>query len=240
MGGVLNGLLGTISKSRALLEGTIAPQPAARSYHIGDDDEGGDDWKRDECREEDSEWSESHELGGERDYWGQVGGQGGDQGDAWGGDAGTRDGSGEGDQPMGTGAWWEIPRAEWEAGVRWQACGHGKWERTRASWADSWEDERARDEEGAAQPPAARRRLEPGPPTQPGDAGEGNNGQGEPAIDPERRRQQHSERVQRIVNAAIDAGIQPLTGAGEDLQVLDANQLDAWAAEHLPADGPGW
>jgi hypothetical protein len=238
--GVLNGLLGTISNSSALLEGTIAPQPTARNYHIGDDEEEWDDWGRDEGREEGSEWSESHELGVEGNHWGQAGSRGGDQGEAWEGDAGAQAGGGDADQPMGTGAWWEMPRAEWEAGTRWQECGHGKWARTRASWADSWEDERAREEEGAAQPPAARRRLEPAPPAQPRETKEGGDGQGEAAEDPERRSRLHSERVQRIVTAAIEAGIQPLTGAGEELQVLDANQLDAWAAENLPANGHGW
>ncbi len=237
--GVLNGLLGTISNSSALLEGAIAPQPTTQSYNIVDEEEEWGGWARDECRDDGSEWSESHELGGEEGHWGQAGGRGSFQDNEWAGDAGAQGSSGDADQPMGTGAWWDMPRAGWEAGVRWEECGHGKWARTRSSWADSWEDERAREEEGAAQPPAARRRLEPAPPAQPGDSREGSDGQGGPSDDPERRRQLHNERVQRIVNAAIDAGIQPLTGAGEDLQVLDANQLDAWAAEHLPASGPG-
>ncbi len=235
--GVLNGLLGTIANSSAVLEGTIAPQATAQSYHIGEEGDEWDNWGRDDVRDEDSEWSESHEMRDTGSQWNQAGDHGGNQGDAYSGGARARDGGGDEDQPMGTGAWWERSRADWEAGVRWEECGHGKWARSRSDWADAWEEERAHGGLEAAQPPAARRRLEPTQPTQAREAKEGSDGQGGPADDPERRRQQHSERVQRIVNAAIDAGIQPLTSTGEDLLVLDANQLDAWAAEHLAADG---
>ncbi len=55
----------------------------------------------------------------------------------------------------------------------------------------------------------------------------------------EARKQQHNERVQRIVTTAIDMGVQPLTAQGEELQALDPHQLDAWVAENLQ-DAPAW
>jgi hypothetical protein len=139
---------------------------------------------------------------------------------------------------MGDGEWWATSRAEWDSGVRWQECGHGKWSRTRADWADAWEDERAWEDGGAAQPAAARRRLEPTPQAPQGGTDEGGNDAGGTGMDDARRKQLHAERVQRVIAAAIEAGVQPLTSTGDDLQVLDANQLDAWAAENLPANGP--
>ncbi len=240
--GVLNGLLSTIANSSAILEGTVAPQPPAQSYHIGEDEEGWEGGGRGGGGDVSSEWSESHELRAEGNCWDQQEGHGGDQGDAGGGGSRARDEDRDADHPMGTGAWWEGSRTYWEAGARWEACGHGKWARSRPSWADSWEEERQRGDQEDALPPAARRRLEPTQPqpAQPRDAREDGEGQGGAADDPERRRQQHNERIQRVISAAIDAGVQPLTSSGEELYVLDADQLDAWATEHLDTNGTFW
>ncbi len=229
---ILNGLLGTLSSSQALLEEAIAGKPVAQSYDIGDDAQGGGDADGagdDHDGRSSSEWSESHELRDVRGGGSSTRGWHGDGDDGWGG----RD---DADQPMGSGEWWDMPRSDWEAGVRWQSCGHGKWTRSRTTWADSWEDERAQEQEDAEQPAAARRRLEPARPPQ-GAAADGAGGGAElgPAHAAAKQGQQ-GEYVQSVIAAAIAAGVQPLTATGEDLQMLDANQLAAWAAENLPAD----
>ncbi len=46
---------------------------------------------------------------------------------------------------------------------------------------------------------------------------------------------QHAEMLSHIVAAAINAGVQPLTPSGDELHVLDAQQLAAWAAENIPS-----
>ncbi len=236
---ILNGLLGTLASSQSLLEEAIAPESAVQNFDIGDDAGGGDAKGSDGDFDasSDAEWSESHELhngcGGQRFDDREGGGQGGTYNSAWGA-------AQDEDQHMGDGEWWAPSRAEWESGVRWQACGHGKWNRTRPNWADSWEDERARDDSGADQPAAARRRLDPTPTpqgTQGGPEGVG-AGAGTVPTDDARRQQLHAERTQSIIAAAIEAGVQPLTSTGDDLRMLDADQLDAWAAENLPASGP--
>ncbi len=51
--------------------------------------------------------------------------------------------------------------------------------------------------------------------------------------DAETRKRLHGERLERVVAAAIDAGINPVTERGEDLRMLDTHQLDAWVAENL-------
>ncbi len=124
---------------------------------------------------------------------------------------------------MGSEYWWDSPNDGWGTGARWEERGHGKW--ARASWADSWEQERE-----AAETAPVRRRLEPGttagavaPSAEPADE----------AAAAEQRKRQHAERVQRIVLAAIDAGIQPMSESGEELHMLDPHALDAWVAEHL-------
>ncbi len=131
---------------------------------------------------------------------------------------------------MGTGDWWDSPYTSWQGGSRWQACGHGKW--SRSSWADAYELEQSTERAEGDQPPAARRRLEPAPAAGGGSGGAAAAGE---AADGEQRRRQHEEKVQRIVLAAIDAGVQPITAAGEELQELDPRQLDEWIAEHFPA-----
>ncbi len=185
---------------------------------MGDDDDG--------CGA--SEWSESHVL---RDAT-RSGGPGQER---HGGGDGTWENRDDGDQPMGSGEWWDMSRADWEAGVRWESCGYGKWTRSPTAWADSWEAERAQEEEAAEQPAAARRRLEPTrPPQEP--TAEGTGGQAAAASANGTRRLQQGNYVQSVIAAAIAAGVQPLTAAGEDLQLLDENQLAAWAAENLPED----
>ncbi len=222
----LNGLLCSLANSKALLEQAVAPT-GAQAFDIGDAADqplGGEGHCGDEA---DSMWSESHEVHG----WGAD-----DDGDKH----HPRRDCHDDDQSMGTGDWWDSSQAQWHQhqhqSARWAPCGHGKW--SRSSWADSWEQEQA-DQEGDAVPPAAaRRRLEPR-----ADAG-GDPAEEAPtpaptqqanAVDEAQRRQLHEQRVAKVVQSAIDAGIQPITQAGEELQLLDASQLEAWVAEHLPA-----
>ncbi len=217
---VLNGLLSTLSDSRVLLEKAFTPAPATQCFNLAKGDAAEGD-------SEGSVWSESHDPPG--------GGGGAGQGTEGGGvqtgsmhvshaagGAATQGDDGARDHCMGTGEWWD---SGWAEGARWQECGHGKW--TRAAWADAWEQE-----QGGAEPAAARRRLDPAPPSST-DAGTstaiGNGGDG----DAQQRKRLHNERVQRIVLAAIDAGVQPLSQSGEELSMLDPPALDAWVAEHL-------
>ncbi len=226
----LNGLLSKLAASKALLERAIPSPSAAKSFDIGDGDQ------RVEGRhsqEEDwdgwTDWSESHEL---RDQ--ELGGAGG--GDHWtqhGADYSEADGPQRDDAQdcsMGTDNWWDTPSTHWP--VRWQACGHGKW--LRGSWADESEREREEDALDAdnANPPAARRRLEAAP-TPTGEAGAGVAAGGE--ADDAQRRRAYEAKVAQIVAQAIEAGVQPITAGGEELQILAPHQLDEWVAQHLPA-----
>jgi hypothetical protein len=226
----LNSLLGKLSVSKATLEDACAPQHADH-YNIG---EGGHDvW------EEQSVWSESHDLRGQT--WGGER-EGCDDGD--GGDWGPRHGQGawgcatddcdDGlDQSMGTGDWWDAPARRWGGdGTRWQPSGHSKWRR--ASWADQSEEEpRGADEEDGP-PAAARRRLEATPAGRDGDAARDGAASAAAAVqDAEAQKRLHGERLNHIIAAAVDAGVTPLTQQGEDLRLLDPHQLDAWVAENL-------
>ncbi len=231
----LNGLLGTLSTSTAVLEKAFAPQRPAQVFRISDATDtamagtgsGGDDdaW---------SEWSESHELHADDDADDQ-----GDGGATRSNTTGDTGGGAGGDCDMGTGEWWGGHGAGWEGATRWQECGYGKWARSGDSWADSWEQEHGGPTADPRQPPAARRRLEPAPPTP---QAMGSAGGSAIAVDEaaliEQRKRQHNERVQHIVLAAIDAGIQPITAAGDELCMLDPHQLDAWVAENFPAGVP--
>ncbi len=216
----LNGLLSSLATSKALLEKAVAPG-GAQAFNIGD---AGDNSQWNEGQAGDwagSEWSESHDLrergaddDGDRDH--------DDRRDA--------------DQCMGTGDWWDSPQDHWHQSARWAPCGHGKW--SKSSWADSWEQEYADDDTEAVPPAAARRRLEPR-----ADGGEDTGSAGSTAAQAQRgdasdaalRKQQHDQRVAKIIQCAIDAGVQPISHSGEELQMLDPHQLDAWVAEHLPA-----
>ncbi len=215
---MLNGILSTLSSSQALLEQATATG-SAQAYDIGDSadaDHAGD------CRGwNGSEWSESHEFLDQDLHVDR--------------DQGQYEAGEEQDQAMGTGYWWEDPGEQWQQTVRWEPRGHSKWQRS--SWADSWEQER--EEEAASEdPPAAvRRRLDPSvaapaegvggaPPTPPVDE----------AAEAAARRQQHAKRVAQVVQRAIDKGVQPITESGEELQLLDPQQLAAWVDEKLPGD----
>ncbi len=228
---ILNGLLGTLSSSQSLLEEAMASAPPApaQTFNIGDggDAAGGGDVDDHRDGDSDTEWSESHEMCDVRtDQGGWTEDRGAAQGSAWAGNSGAA-------QASEAGGWWHQSRAEWEEGARWQECGHGKWARARPSWADSWEAERDGDEGEADQPAAARRRLGPAPQEPPKGTNHCDGDGGDPTRDDARRRQLHAERVQRVVLAAIEAGVQPLTNSGDDLQLLDSEQLDAWVAENL-------
>ncbi len=136
--------------------------------------------------------------------------------------------------------------------MRWQASGHGHW--TRTSWADQLEEERAAELDGDSQPPAARRRLDAAggdqatkdaraqeqqqqhqqQPAAP--ANTTGSTTGAPTCEgQDEQRRKHTDRINRVVHMAVEAGITPLTKWGEDLVVLDPEQLEAWVAEHLPA-----
>ncbi len=217
---MLNGILSTLSSSQALLD-QAAAAGSAQAYDIGDPADadggcGGRGW-------DGSEWSESHELL--------------DQDPHGGCDQGHRDAGLDQDQAMGTGYWWEDPGVQWQQSVRWEPRGHSKWQRS--SWADSWEQER--EEEAAAEdPPAAvRRRLDPSVGAPQGEVG---GAPTTPPIDEAQeaaaRQQQHAKRVAQVVQRAIDKGVQPLTESGEELQLLDPQQLQTWVDEKLP--GESW
>ncbi len=136
-------------------------------------------------------------------------------------------------------AWPQWVQASWATdGTKWMYCGHGKWQRS--SWADDWEREQMEVEappsgdDDAGAPQRKNRRL---------DGAGGGGKQQEPAApvadaadgsassDPANA---HQEMLSGIINRAMAAGVQPLTHDGEELQMLDINQLSAWAAEHLP------
>ncbi len=231
---VLNGLLGTLSDSQRVLESAFAKPTEAQRYDIADHGdaaprEGDDGWEEGDV----SEWSESHELQEDLDapqYRHTAGGGHGESHDY----AEGKSSGGAGDHSMGTGEWWDASPAQWTSGARWQECGHGKW--SRSSWADQWEHEQAEDDDSGDQPAAARRRLDNAPASE---GGAGGAAQAEGQAEDDRRRKLHDERVQRIVLAAIEAKVQPITSRGEDLHVLDAGQLDAWVAENIPGHAEG-
>jgi hypothetical protein len=217
----LNGLLSSLASSKALLERAVAPT-GAQAFNIGDAVDGLHAAGDKEGDGSGSEWSESDELR----EWGAGDGGGRDH---------ERRADHDDDQCMGTGDWWDSPQGQWQQPARWAPCGHGKW--SKSSWADSWEREYADDADDALQPAAARRRLEPRD-----DGGEESGAvESTPArdkrgdaADDAKRKQQYEQRVASIVQCAIDAGVQPITQSGEELQMLDLGQLDAWVAEHLP------
>ncbi len=232
----LNGLLGKLSASKAALEGAVGPQQADH-FDIGEEHH--DDWEGcSEC----SEWSESHDLRGQA--WDDTkGGQGDDDGGYWEqqrgqgswGDA-DLDRDDERDQSMGTGDWWDAPTRRWGDATRWQPSGHGKWRR--ASWAEQTEEEMHGPEEEDGPPAAARRRLGAAPAEQRGEAARDGAQAAAAAAkedDPEASKRQHAQRLDQIIRMAVDAGVTPLSQSGEDLQLLDPHQLDAWVAENLPS-----
>jgi hypothetical protein len=236
---ILNGLLGTLSSSQSLLEDAMASTPPTQTFDIGDGEgaAGGDDDGSDRDEGSGTDWSESHEMCDVRDAHEERPQHRGDaqgQGSGWAGNSGTA-------RAVEAGGWWQLSRDEWENGVRWQECGHGKWAKARANWADTWAEESGGmdcgdDDHDHDQPAAARRRLGPAPQDPPKGTSHGADGGSDPTRDDTQRR--HAERVQRIVEAAIEAGIQPLTSSGEELQMLGPNQLEAWVAENLQSNAP--
>ncbi len=210
----LNGLLATLANSKHVLEQAFAKPRGAQTFDIADGEGaagevGTDKW------EDVSDWSESHERAEAAQGSGADGEARATPPTAHAGEAH--------DHSMGSGYWWDSPNIGWGDGARWEERGHGKC--ARSSWADSWEQEREAD--GAA---PIRRRLEPSPAS---GAAAAPAGAVDEAAAAEQRKRQHAERVQRIVVAAIDAGVQPITASGEELQMLDPHALDAWVAENL-------
>ncbi len=237
---VLNGLLGTLSESKAALESAFSATPGAQRYDIADG-AGAED--EDEVWREDwdggSQWSESHDLaacetGGRGSAWGRSGEAAADPLAATpSGTAGVGKAMDE-DQCMGTEDWWDKAASRsWGPAARWQECSHGKW--ARASWAESWEQEQEGQDYAAEQPAAARRRLEDAPAAP---AGNGGAAAADERAAIEERKRQHERRVQDIISAAIDAGIQPLSSDGEELHLLEPHKLDEWMAANFPAGLP--
>ncbi len=222
----LNSLLAKLADSKATLENASAP--TAENFHIGGED---DTW------EEGTEWSESHDMEGQR--WGQ-------------GNAQCVPSQREGqahhsqahDDRAGTTDWWGSAPRRWGAAARWQPSGHGHW--SRASWADQCEDAMDDDDDGGGQPPTARRRVErqsgedpqrrqatqtlqPPPPAAQESSASGSNDNAQ------ERQNRHRERINRIIELAVESGVTPLTSSGEELYLLGPEQLEEWVAACLPA-----
>ncbi len=235
----LSGILESLQASQKLLQDAVtrpAGSATAQQFDIGDGAGGAPGGQGARMGGSECEWSESHDLperGGQ--HGGDQGGQAMQDREA---DAGQESRPPpEADQDMGSGNWWETGDWRQHQQRRWQSHGHGKWCKT--DWADAWEEERGGCGERDAQEPAAKHRRQ--------DHGGGADAAGdadataaaaaaavaETARANAEAQRCHAERVATIVNQAIDAGVQPITHAGEDLHMLDANQLAAWVAEHL-------
>ncbi len=151
--------------------------------------------------------------------------------------------AGHGGDGGGGQAWEYWQPSDWTSTPMWRERGHGQW--TRASWADAWENENGDDEDMEEQTePQSKHRRQGGAsydvgekqPSAGGDtpAPAAQAGQDPPLGQTSDAARQLSETLSHVVAAAISAGVQPLTAAGEELHVLDFHQLAAWAAEHLP------
>ncbi len=233
----LNGLLGKLSSSKQVLEGACQPQGDAQEFDIGDSAER---W------EETSDWSEGHDLretgggdaGGERDACGFYDHRDGDETTPRRGGWDGRTPSTGQDDAMDVSDWGSAPTRKWQAGSQWRTHGHGKWQR--ASWADQMEqDQRGDDGDGDDDQPAATRRRV-GPADTQRATGDGLDGaqpeqqQQQQQQQQQERRRAHAERVNSVIHAAIEAGVNPVTPLGEDLHMLDPHQLSAWVAENMP------
>ncbi len=240
----LHGVLGSLQTSQRLLEDAVGAKTAAASYDIGDGDRS------------EAAWSESHDLRME-------GAAATHENSADGGAGGAApQGGADADQDMGSGCWWEGD--PWKAKHHhWTEDGYGKWRRQ--SWADAWETEHQQQppqqqqqptrhqaqpqreydgDEDSGAPSAKYRRQEghvqPAPPTPtPAElaAAAASNACAEAARATAEARRAHAERVAMVVARAIDMGVQPLTQDGEELHMLDADQLAAWTAENLQESG---
>ncbi len=251
----LNGLLGKLSASKEVLEGACAPQPGAQEFDLTDD---ADRW------EEASEWSEGQDLRNSDRTDAGDGGQcyatngrcAGDSGTTGQGGADGSLRSGVQDHEMGVDDWWGTQQRGWKTGTHWHTQGHGQWQR--ASWADQMEQDLQEEGEADGQPAATRRRVGPADTQRAQEGGGGGPqqqqqprsprqgqpqqgtaagapGKGTAARGPEEGGRLHAERLGHIINAAIEAGVNPVSAGGEDLHLLTPSQLDAWAAENLPA-----
>ncbi len=241
----VNGLLSTLTSSQQVMEEAL--EEGAPNFDIADGDE--------------SVWSESHEL---QEVFGDTGAQSGDGGgwqlqqqqqgthppwqqhhqqyqqeQQW----PQQDDQGHGAEGGGAQQWQGWHQANWTGAQRWREEGHGHW--TRTSWADAWEHEHGADAEmdephepqskhrrqgGAAYDSEGATGAGGGAPAAAGQSGQATTQQ-QSACDGDRQR---AEMLSHIMAAAIAAGVQPVTSTGDDLQVLDAQQLAAWAADNLP------
>ncbi len=244
----VNELLGKLATSQQVMD--EAAEASTQVYNMADGDE--------------SYWSESHELpGGDGGGPSQVEGHGSEapqsaqrqqqqrpqqpphplpqQRQQWDGRTGEDHHDGDG----GAHSWGSWHPTDWSSAPMWQERGHGQW--TRTSWADAWEVEHGIDEEmeeEQAEPRCKHRRQ--------GEASCASGEQQQAAVGgclasavqadtaplQEQARdasRQHSDMLSHVVEAAINAGVQPLTITGEELHVLNMQQLMAWAAENLPS-----
>ncbi len=256
----LNGLLGKLQESKDALE-SVSAAPRADCFDIGDQDndhwDSGSSWSESHDVQGQPWGPGGAGYGGDHDSSGDAtmgqadddGGQGADHGgdgnyDSWGCVPRAQGAQAQG---MVDDGWWNSGSRRWGNSIRWQAAGHGKW--SRASWADQLEEEDGDNDDGAEQPPPARRRLEatdderqtagevPEQQQRAAALSEASNGATGAAAsnDPAAAGRKHAERINQIVNMAIEAGVTPLTTKGEELCMLDAGQLEAWVAECLPS-----
>ncbi len=222
----LNAVLAKLADSKATLENATARH--ATRFDIGD---GTDQW------EEGTEWSESHDVQGQR--WGQ-----GDADRALDRCDDDAPCDGADDDAMETDDWWGTPARRWGATARWQPSGHCSW--TKSSWADQLEEEGGAGGGGDGQPPTARRRLgervgeetqqaRPTPPPQPVQPAPQATPVANPSDDVAERQRKHTERVNHITALAVESGVTPLTSSGEELFMLGPEQLEEWVAACLPS-----
>ncbi len=227
-------LMGTLSEQHENLQ-KAAEAGDAQQYDIGDGEDGLSEWSESHDLREDhwqsaqcgTEMAEAHQW----QHWAQAQGYASASagcGSPASGAAASQQQDPSLDDHMGDASWHGWGHAGWAAAARWQECGHGKWART--SWADAWEQERRAESAYAIDEPHRKnRRLE--------DAGtdacaESAGAREQETEDPAKV---HAERLEIIVKAAVDAGIQPVTAHGEDLHLLDSDELATWAHENLPA-----
>ncbi len=243
----VNGLLSTLASSQQVME--EAMEDATPTFDMADGDE--------------SVWSESHDL---QETSGGYGVQAADDGgrhtqrqqqrahQPWQQHQQQRlqeqQRSGQHDKGHGSDGgdahqWHCWHQAGWEGAPRWRENGYGHW--TRTSWADAWENEHCADADMDEQPePQSKHRRQGGAAYDKEEASAGAGGgspeaAGQSSQAPPQQRvcdgdRQHAEMLSHIVAAAVNAGVQPLTMAGEELHVLDAQQLAAWAAENIPSN----
>ncbi len=242
----VNGLLSTLASSQQAMEEAMAD--AAPTFNIADEDE--------------SVWSESHDLreppldqgaraaDADNGDWHaqqqrqcappawQQNQQQHLQERQWTDQRGLHNDGDGGDAQQ----WHQWHQTGWTGAPKWRESGHGNW--TRTSWADAWESEQCADADMDEQPEPRCKHRRQGDATfdkeeAAAGASSGPGAAGQPGQAPSQQQEgegdrHHAELLANVVAAALQAGIQPLTMAGEDLQVLSAHQLAAWAAENIP------